>query len=279
MHAANRRAIECVPVWFWYQQWLHLWLLLTNALLQVYHDTLSTSCNPTERNLMGLHWESEPSKLLAHLFLSTFITFVQKFCYHSAEMQRCPVTARSTSSKCSSNAFSENTCNMELLLCPSITCGLVWLLSNTPRHTLTENQCWKWYSATLCAKQCKFLMMVIPSQVNWASSMKRMPRRMCSHGCSHSQICTQLAWSGKWLHQSSWKFCVYLGFTALLPDHHIHTTAVHVLQLLVGRTQSSSKFCILSQMFCKVDITAGIPPQQAYHFHCRTHIRNACPAY
>jgi hypothetical protein len=53
------------------------------------------------------------------------------------------------------------------------------------------------------------------------------------------------------LYQSSWKFCghVYLGFAALLPEHHLLHTVVHILHWLVGRKQSPSKFCVCIQTF------------------------------
>jgi hypothetical protein len=64
-------ATACIPIRFWYQWGLHLWLLLTEALLLVYHhDPLSTSCNPTERILMGLRQETMQAKPLVHPFLS-----------------------------------------------------------------------------------------------------------------------------------------------------------------------------------------------------------------
>jgi hypothetical protein len=75
-----------IPVCFWYQHWLHLWPVLGDALLLVYHrETLLTSCNPIERNLMGLSHKIKWAKPLVHLFLSIFI---QKSNYWSAEMQR-----------------------------------------------------------------------------------------------------------------------------------------------------------------------------------------------
>jgi hypothetical protein len=49
------------------------------------------------------------------------------------------------------------------------------------------------------------------------------------------------------LHQSSGKFSLflYLGFIALLPEHHLlHTIVFHVTHSFVGRNQSSSKFCV-----------------------------------
>jgi len=46
-------------------------------------------------------------------------------------------------------------------------------------------QCWKWQCATSsgfpCAKECMFLMFVIPLQLNWAPSMNRMSARNISH--------------------------------------------------------------------------------------------------
>jgi hypothetical protein len=48
-------ATACVLVRFCYQGRLYIWSVLTAALLLVYHCvTVSTSCNPTERNLMCL---------------------------------------------------------------------------------------------------------------------------------------------------------------------------------------------------------------------------------
>jgi hypothetical protein len=62
-------ATAYIPVSFCYQWWLHLWPLLTNALLLVYHcDTLSTLCIPIERNLMGLGQASEQTKPPIHFF-------------------------------------------------------------------------------------------------------------------------------------------------------------------------------------------------------------------
>jgi hypothetical protein len=65
------------------------------------------------------------------------------------------------------------------------------------------------------------------------------------------------------LHQSSWKFCIYI--TELLLEHHLHIV-IYVLHLVMGRNQSPSKFCVKSQMFCnvefyKVNIVASIPSQ------------------
>jgi hypothetical protein len=118
--------------------------------------------------------------------------------------------------------------------------------------------------------------------------MNRMLCRMNSHGYSHSQNCTQLAWSpGKRcctlkgdmnrnchgakfsisvcaLHQSSWKFCIYLymGFIVLLPEYHLlQVIVVHILHIL-RRNQFPSKSCIHSQMFCDKENVANIIPQQ-----------------
>jgi hypothetical protein len=101
-HSANRFASECchssIPVCFWYQQWLCLWPLLADALLLVHHcDTLLTSWNPTERNLMGLSHKTKWAKPLVHLFLSIFI---QKSHYWSAEMQRCSIMLWPHTSSC-----------------------------------------------------------------------------------------------------------------------------------------------------------------------------------
>jgi hypothetical protein len=134
---------------------------------------------------------------------------------------------------------------------------------------LTENWSWKWHSATsygfLCAQECKFLVLVIrvPSQINWGDTDRN----------GHS---ADLSIPVSVVPQSSWKFCVYLYLgLALLPEHHLcHTVIVHVLHSLVGRNESSSKFCVHSQMFCDVAIAASIPPQQPYHFHCRNPIWN-----
>jgi hypothetical protein len=44
--------------------------LLTDALFLIYHhDALSTSCNPMERNLMGVSREIEWTKPSIHFFL------------------------------------------------------------------------------------------------------------------------------------------------------------------------------------------------------------------
>jgi hypothetical protein len=98
------------------------------------------------------------------------------------------------------------------------------LLHNTPHHMWIENWCCKWCSATTCG----FLVLVIPSQVNWASSVNRILCGICSCGCSHTRNCTQLAWVvGKrcctlwrWCGQkpSQWKIlhtCVYATPVAL----------------------------------------------------------------
>ena len=64
--------------------------------------------------------------------------------------------------------------------------------NNTPHHTLSENQSWKWHFATSCgfssAQQCATLVFVIPSRVNSALSLNKMWGRICSHGCTYPQI-------------------------------------------------------------------------------------------
>lgn len=51
-----------------------LWSLLAEAVFQVYYrNILSASCDPAERNLMGLNWETVQSKPLVRLFLSIFL--------------------------------------------------------------------------------------------------------------------------------------------------------------------------------------------------------------
>ena len=78
-------ATECMPIHFWYQWWLQSWPLLTDAFLLVYHhDTLATSCNPTERNLRGSEWAMELAKqqvcffqfIFLHIFHSKFLLYV-----------------------------------------------------------------------------------------------------------------------------------------------------------------------------------------------------------
>jgi len=67
-------ATASVPVHFWYQWQLYLWPLLTHAFLMVDHRyTLSTSCNPTETNLVGssrvTEWAKQPICFLQFIFL------------------------------------------------------------------------------------------------------------------------------------------------------------------------------------------------------------------
>jgi hypothetical protein len=64
-------AIACVPIRFWYQHRLRLWSLLTEALLLVYHPhMLSTSCNSTERYMIGSSRETERANSPVHLLFS-----------------------------------------------------------------------------------------------------------------------------------------------------------------------------------------------------------------
>jgi hypothetical protein len=61
------------------------------------------------------------------------------------------------------------------------------------------------------------------------------------------------------VHQSSWKFSMYLYFIALLPEHHLHhAIIVHIQHLLMGRNKSSSEFCAHSQMFCNLEFVKWI---------------------
>lgn len=119
--------------------------------------------------------------------------------------------------------------------------------------------------------------------------------RMCSHGCSHSENHTQLAWSpGKGCvlfgddadrNNNSAKFSIPVSVTvAILEILHIHVlglhcTAIrissspvhhHVLRLLMGRNQSPSKFCVGSQMFLRCGILWS-------GYHCQYSSTTASP--
>jgi hypothetical protein len=52
------------------------------------------------------------------------------------------------------------------------------------------------------------------------------------------------------IHQTSWKCCVflYLGFTAMLPNHLLNATVFHFLHLLVQKDQSPSEVWVHSQV-------------------------------
>jgi hypothetical protein len=161
------------------------------------------------------------------------------------------------------NSFSENSCNKVLLMSPSN--------SDTPNHMLTENQCWKWDSAS---SQGKIPCGGNTILDNWASSVNRMLCIMCNYGCSLHRIthswhdlpvrCCTLwrwhTWKSSWckilhtsvLHQSSWKFGK-LRFPILLPAHHLCAFITYVVHSPEGRSQSTSKFCLRSQMFCDVE--------------------------
>lgn len=78
------------------------------------------------------------------------------------------------------------------------------------------------------------------------------------------------------IHQTSWKCCVflYLGFTAMLPNHLLNATVLHYLHLFVGKDQSPLEFWVHSQVswdveFCEPDVTASFPPHYPYHVCCR----------
>jgi hypothetical protein len=133
MHTANC-ATACILIHFWYLGWLHLWPLLTDALLLVYHhDTISISFNPTERNVMDLSRKTELAKPSVHTFL---FNFCSKFHSCTAEMQGCSIMLWPHSSLCFKRHiskciihFPENSCNMELL--------------NTPRHYVVQSGYYK----------------------------------------------------------------------------------------------------------------------------------------
>lgn len=139
-------AFARIPVCFWHQWWLQLWPLLIDALLLVYHYDLL-------------------------FYPSSFMIVIQKFWYHSSKMWRCSIMLQEAYSLNSPIIkFSENSSNLELLKHILITLDPVRLLPNTPYHTLTGNWCWQWHSAIscvfLCAQECKFFVLVIPSWVN-----------------------------------------------------------------------------------------------------------------
>jgi hypothetical protein len=64
-------------------------------------------------------------------------------------------------------------------------------MPNTPHHMLTED-CWKlrfvnWCEFS-CAKECKYLVLVIAYPVNGASFVTGMLGRICGHDCGPLQI-------------------------------------------------------------------------------------------
>jgi hypothetical protein len=81
MHAASGCAVECChcmhPIFFIYHWWLHLWPVWADVLLLVYRcHTLLTSCNPTERNLMGSSWVTKQATSVVCFFQSVFLQSV-----------------------------------------------------------------------------------------------------------------------------------------------------------------------------------------------------------
>jgi hypothetical protein len=58
------------PLCFCYQQQLHLWSVVTDCcILDYHHDTLSTSCKPTEINPVGPNWVTEHAMPVLSIFL------------------------------------------------------------------------------------------------------------------------------------------------------------------------------------------------------------------
>jgi hypothetical protein len=98
------------------------------ALLQVYNcDTLSTSCNPTERNLMGLSQENKWAKPPVHLCLSIFHDLHQKtvllICQNAEVLRHVIATFSSMLQEqhllnTAVIHFPENSCYMQLLNFP-----------------------------------------------------------------------------------------------------------------------------------------------------------------
>ena len=72
---------------FWYQHWLHLCPLVSDAFLvdpRIHPDLHATPQKETE--LFHIRWLSNQSHWLISSFLASFIPFVQKLWFHSVEM-------------------------------------------------------------------------------------------------------------------------------------------------------------------------------------------------
>jgi hypothetical protein len=135
--------IATACICFWYHLPLHLWPLPTDAFLLVYHrDTLSTSCNLTERNMMDSSRVTERSVSSNPSF---FTYFFQKF--RDISLPKCgggpscyshirPRISRGTSSKYRGNLVPRTLLQYRVVEHPSKTCGPVGLLSNSPHHIL-----------------------------------------------------------------------------------------------------------------------------------------------
>ena len=135
-----------------------------------------------------------------------------------------------------------------------------------------------------CTQKSEFLLLLIPSFVNYISSTNRMSRRICSHSWKHAQNCTWTVWPSskrfytlwRWytqkasphkiIHtcvtavQSTWKLCILLQvhFTALQPEIHLFSKPWSVyLVFTCGKNHSHSQTCVHFEM-CKIWSSASV---------------------
>jgi len=176
--------------------------------------------------------------------------------------------------------------------------------SNTPHHTLTENQSWKRQFATSCgfssAQQCATLVFVIQSQVNSALSVTHMWGRVRSHGCTYPQItrCWHyflvrdvLFYSNLHRKKSLCKILHTSPYTISHPRKSLYsyTWALRqccpniTLSMLLLLTLHSFFLRVLwtvpdmqKSIFCKVNIVIVTLPYQPQHIHSRNCIQIAC---
>jgi hypothetical protein len=159
-------------------------------------------------------------------------------------------------------------------------------LCSTQKHSSTSR-------GFLCTHGCEFLVLVVPSRINWASSLNRISCKVCNCSYSHSQNGTWLAWplgsgcflfrgdTGRnhhgaklsipvpFLHQSSWKFCLhlYLGFVAQLPNIISSTPSLFTFCIREGTSLPQSTEYVLK--CCPYFTTAALPFQlQKPHTIC-----------